>query len=759
MATMFTGAAYHPGRPNCTIDGSYTVSRKDEKTKQLNWTFTFKNHLNNGHSGVSERTVCIVQVDGTHTSYGMCTLASNSTVTVNIDADNEGSTASIRVVIYHNAGSNAGPTMGSDGYPKHNCTHGYADYVWESGVSVPAYNPYTKPTYSITSMTSIGRVDVTDYTLKYTIKGGSENLSWVDQRYYDNGSNTVKHKRGINTSKGDNLTTTAKVTSGNGFQHGKIYQTNVVFSDGGDRTYSTSKLTFRTYQEPKINTGVTLGTSQPQNANTANSFTISGTNNRAFNDDNLEKEFQTHYRIKRGSDTYTGWINLNNITTWNRTASEMRSLISDSYDNQNCTIEFKRYSPSANWYSTNTASTTLKLYYRPRVGITNDSVSYCKNDSKGTGITKNQIITNDSSLTGVYVKWIYDTNDVNAGYTNGYRIQLFDYNNTTAVKTYYTSDKYITIPKEDIPRLNNTYITITPYYIHKTSSGNTNWYFNGTIEKIPFVRMVCELDKPIIDYPINASNWINKDFRVCFSLPADGDHDYVVTETYQYESIEVRINNQIFKIKNANGTSAGSILNNTIFSCLDTAQTYERKVIAWPNKANITTAGSYTISVRVKKKYGTTTAEHRWSPWSDSVTIFVTIPTYSVNPQDLIMATHFNDLLDTVDRIRNTYGVPWINKQLPAVKKSTIIEAKQYSQANLLNKLVETKNVVNTYGDFDTGRKNIKFDSTDQLPTTFDETKGEYITSDKDGTFTSQGQTRTGRNYIKYAYDRCNLLK
>lgn len=561
------------------------------------------------------------------------------------------------------------------------------------------------------------------------------------------------------------------LTSTDGYSHGTAYNCDIAFRDGGEGDWKRLKnrQTIYTYTQPKVG-GITIPNPKKYKATDEVKFTYTGANNRTWNT-NLEKDFK--YRIKTtnsgGTMTdsiYTNWYEVggdgNDFDTYeyklsNGALATMEQRVKPEYDGQVLTHHVKRYNVSANWESSEVTN-TFQVFYRPKIGISSNIVSYKKNDSNGIGISQGQIITNDSNLTGIYISWSYDTTPSETGAVQGYRVRIYDYNNNQVGDSLYTQDKYITIPKSNIPRLNNTYIDITPYYKHNETDVEKYWYYNGTIDKIPFVSMVCELDKPQITYPINNSEWINKDFRICFQLPDDGDHDYV-TETYEYENIEVKINNQIFKIKTSNGTSTGSVVQDTIYSCLSTALTYQRKVIVWPNKATITTAGSYQLSVRVKKKYGTTSTEHRWSSWSDIVVIYVTEPVYNVNQHDLILATHFNDLLNTIDRIRSTYDIDWTNKQLQAVRNSTIIKAEQYSQSKLLNKLVETKERVNNYGIFDTGRTNIKFDSTNQLPTTFNETRGEYITADKDGTFTSQGQTRNGRNYIKYAYDRCKLLK
>lgn len=175
MPVMFTDCNYHYESPKMSADGSYTVSRKDEKTKALSWDFTFRNyHKQSGWSGQSERTVFMVEVDG-HIEYTSCQLTSDTTVSIHCDVNNESKTgkASIKVSIWHNAGTNAGFIMGGDGYPAHNCTHRCPDYVWTSSdVSVPPYNPYTPPSYAIVKMNdNIGRVNTSNgYRIEYYIR-------------------------------------------------------------------------------------------------------------------------------------------------------------------------------------------------------------------------------------------------------------------------------------------------------------------------------------------------------------------------------------------------------------------------------------------------------------------------------------------------------------------------------------------------------------------------------------------------------------
>lgn len=615
--------------------------------------------------------------------------------------------------------------------------------VFSQGVTV-----YQEYSLSIISVTNIGKVDRDTFTVVYNLNGGTDSIRTCELRIYENNNNRVA-TIGISGNKsGNNQSASFRPTTPT-YKHGTYYTVSVYAYDGTTQI-ETNKLPFYTFQEPLLG-DVSVEKPSPQNANTSNTFTLSGTNNKKWND--LELDFETHYRIIRPDGTTTDWLTIGNITSWPRTAEQMRALIPKTYDAQNNQIQFRRYSPRANWESTNQPSVTMMLYYRPRMAVDSNSVTYHRNSQSGNLINKGQIITNTTTLNSIYINWNYDTTLPEAGYVQGYRVRLYNYQNNL-VKTYYTTNKYIEILKEDIPRLNMTYIDITPYFGNDTNNTSNYWYYNGTIEKIQFIRLVTELEKPQITYPVQNSIWINKDFRVCFKLPVDPDKGYE-TETYHYENIELKVNKIVYRLTTSNGTSSGSVDGSTIFSCLSNNLTYQRPVVIYPNLLNnVPNTDTYTIQVRVKKKYGTTSTEFRWSPWSDIRTFTVYFPTYEVQQYDLIMATHYNDAFDTVDNVRNTYGVSWTDKPLRAVAKSTIIMAEQYSYNTIMKKLVHTKNQVNTYATFDTNRDNIKFDYTNELPETFNERVGEFITADK-----NEGNEYNGRNYIKFIYDRCKLLK
>lgn len=628
------------------------------------------------------------------------------------------------------------------------------------GIYLDEFNtssPYTPSSIWLNpnDYTKIGKVDSSSWSVHYSYNAGSNSNVPISLAIhdYDKTSWGVRWEpviRYINGSS-DGVWDSVTLGSAQGFGHGKRYRFTLV-SKGGEALSPSSwnpqdGLVTYTYQKPSINTGLTRSRAT-QHANQDNSFSISGTNNRAWS--SYENEFQTHYRIKRGSADYTGWTNLGNITSWSRTAAEMRSLVPKANDGQTITLQMKRYSPSSSWYSDNTASNTFTVYYRPRVGIS--SASYRKNNSSGTTVAGNNYVIDDSSLTGVYLSWSYDTGVADAGYTQGYRIRLYDANQTLK-KTYYTTAKNYTIPKADIPRIQQTYIDITPYYANDTTNTANYWYYNGTISKINFVRVVANIATPTITYPINNSDWINNKFRIAFTLPEDPDYG-VQSGTYLYDNIEVMINgNYTIRMTDSTGqTSSGTCVKNT--ACFSTGLnglTYKRNIVLCPGLiSGFPDTSSYTIKVRVRKKYGTS-SNNNWSSWSNTVTVkrtLINIPNYE---GQFILASHYNYMKSTINRMRNTYNISWSNAPADAVVDSTKITYDRYSYNNVLYVLNDIKNRINSYTTFD--QTACKFDSGDSLPTSFT-VKQEYITNQE-----TETTPLAGANYLVTILNRCNLLK
>lgn len=770
MATLFERKTWH-WKPTMYLTCTYTATRANEKTPTVHYKFDFTNIMGSDGSyyGASNALGISVTVDGATTSgYIIGNNYNDNSGTIEFDRTNTSTTGSsgVSIYIWCHQGTYANPTGTSN-----NCTASsgskYTDIgglksrpyhgTWEGTVYYPVYNPYTPSTIWLNpgDYTKIGRVDSSSWSVHYSYNSGSNTNCPISLAIHDYGAVNwgVRWEPVIRyiTGSSDGVWDSVKLSSVQGFTHGNRYRITLV-SNGGEALSPSSwnpqdGLVIYTYQEPKINTGLTRSRAT-QHANQDNTFSISGTNGRAWS--SYENPFQTHYRIKRGSGSYSGWTNLGDITTWSRTAAEMRSLVPKDYDGQTITIDMKRFSPTPSWYSSNTASNTFTVYYRPRTGIS--SASFRKNNSSGTTVSGNNYVIDDSSLTHVYISWSYDTNSANAGYTQGYRIRLYN-SAGNVVKTYYTTSKSYSIPKADIPRIQQTYIDITPYYANDSTNTSSYWYYNGTISKINFVRIVGNIGTPTITYPINNSEWINNKFRICFTLPEDADYG-TQSGTYLYDNIEVMINsNYTIRMTDSTGqTSSGTLVKNTAcFSTGLSGLTYQRKMIVCPGLiSGFPNTSSYTIKIRVRKKYGSGT-NNNWSNWSNSITVKktdISIPNYS---GQFVQASHYNYMKTTINRMRNTYNLSWSSAPENATAASTKITYNRYSYNNVLYVLNDIKTRVNSFGTFD--QASVKFDSGNSLPTSFT-VKSEYIT-DKE----TETEPLAGANYLITILNRCNLLK
>ena len=609
-------------------------------------------------------------------------------------------------------------------------------------------DPYSPPSYDIWSATQIVKVDRDKVDVNYKIDGGTNGLDWVIARV-----DGVKDF-GFGTGKGDSLWGSFYPKWSEGFRHGSSYNVRIRFRDN-HAEYQTGHKTFYTYQEPKL-TGVSVSPSSANAQNQSITFTQSGINDRAWS--TLEQKFYTlAHCTAGGSNVGNGWTQVGTVgnnASFTLNGASLRGFVPKAYDNQTVTMHVKRRNSSANWESAE-QTCTFKVIYRPQKGVTCANTSYKKNNSFGVAVGKGALVINDNTTTGIYISWNYDTTTSDAGYTQGYRIRLYN-TSKVVVKTYYTSSKNYTIPKADIPKMQNTYIDITPYFANDQSSvassavAGNYWYFANPV-KCDFVVLATKLSKPTITYPVEGSEWINTKFRVCFQLPSDGDKG-VELETYHYEDIEVSVNGKVFRMtSNPEGLTSGGVQAAGAFSSTASNLTYTKKIVVAPFKAsNFPTASTYQIRVRVKKKY--TTVKNNWSPWSDVRTFRVKTATFTPAVGDIIYASHYNDSKKVIDRVRKTYSVAW-NTKPSDVARGTEILRTQYPYTNLYSIIVDTKKKVNNYATFDSSQTSVKFDSTNAIQENF----SQYIELITAASNESKSDG-SGRNYMRIIYDRCNRL-
>lgn len=609
---------------------------------------------------------------------------------------------------------------------------------------------YSAPSYGIDSVTQIGRVGSTSYEVKYHIQNGSNDVSWAKLRLWD--GNTLKKEIDCNKSKGASLSKSFTLSYNDGFEDAKSYKVSVRFSDGKNE-YETGKLTFYTYKAPTIS-GVSVSPSIVNSSNQDLKFTMSGINNRKW--ETLEDEFYAQARCTvSGTNIGNDWTKVGTAgtsSTFTLSGGTLRGFVPKTYDGQTITMNVRRVNSKANWYSS-VVTTTFTANYRPKKGVTCANISYRKNTSSGTSVAKNSLVIDDSNFTGIYVSWTFDDTTADAGFTQGYRIRVYT-SGGTVYRTFYTTNKSYTILKADIPKMQETKIDITPYYgndqssLANSSNAGNYWYYSSPTQ-CEFVVVASKLKTPSITYPVEGSEWINTKFRVCFTLPDDPDVSSI-SGTYTYEDIELDVNGKIFRLtSNPAGGTSGAVVAASIFSSSNL--TYQRKMIAAPFlNSNFPSATTYRIKVRVKKKHTNTLSN--WSDWSATRTFTIVTASFTPNVNDYIYASHYNNAKKLINRVRNTYGVAWANP--PAdVSKGTQILRSQFPYSNWYDKIVATKNQVNNYGNFDSGRETVKFDYTNAILSNFTAVV-EYVTAASNETVTNG----TGRDYMRIVYDRCNKL-
>lgn len=316
------------------------------------------------------------------------------------------------------------------------CSQGFGDVtVYSENVHVN--DPYSPPSYDIWSATQIVKVDRDKVDVNYKIDGGTNGLDWVIARV-----DGVKDF-GFGTGKGNSLWGSFYPKWSEGFRHGSSYNVRIRFSDN-HAEYQTGHKTFYTYQKPKIS-GVSADKTKVNANNQTITFTMSGLNDRVWT--TYEESFYARAYCSSGSNvTGNGWTTVGTAgtsSTFSMTGSTLREFVNKSYDGQEITIHVIRRNNSADWNSAE-KTTTFKVYYRPKKGVTCPNISYRKNStSSGTGISKGALVYNDNTLTGIAISWVYDNTTADAGYTQGYRVRLYNANNSV-VATYYTTSKSIT---------------------------------------------------------------------------------------------------------------------------------------------------------------------------------------------------------------------------------------------------------------------------------------------------------------------------
>ena len=385
---------------------------------------------------------------------------------------------------------------------------------------------------------------------------------------------------------------------------------------------------------------------------------------------------------------------------------------------------------------------------------TGGQTGFTLNNTYPTGsiLQENSVVDKDPN-NSIWVSFTYPAGEY--GIVNGYEVRVKSQDGTWfGPYTYPTNPRTdivastsanVRIPTSDIKFGMQNKVYVRPFYLHTDGQR----YYGPEVEK-GFPSVITKLSTPSIIYPANASEWINKNYRVLFTLPADGDwSDYTdsIKNGYRYRDLQIEVNGVIYSYKN----------NPEIFSISPLAP-HKAKIVINPSlMSTYPNATSYTFRVRVRKNYGYLDSQESasWSLWSAARVVTVKPASFNVSKGDYIMASHYNLLKPLMLRMRNTYPDYMISTTTVSV--GDYIEADGF--VNPYKDILQCFNLVNGWGTYHKDRNSVKFNKGVNIPK-FEPVVGEYITAMRqDKIYNLSPGIYDGRNYIGIMFDDANLCK
>lgn len=610
---------------------------------------------------------------------------------------------------------------------------------------------YTAPDYSINSITQIGIVNVSDYTVNYKIKNGTNNIAWTNIKLY-NTNNQEIHSYNLNsTDKGDSLSKKFKLLIDNGFTDGTQYKGSIRFNDSHS-TYETGTKNLYTYKTPTIS-GLTLDT-----------YNFSGfggvkltwnTNGRRWST-TLEKDFKTYIEIPILTRILDSSNNNPNDPGTNGTPVSQQSQTltqKDIMDNIsaekvsttevfNTTIRLSRKNESSNviaYTETKNITIQIKPKYKPE-SITYYDWSDTTSNNTGNTINPNSILYIDEHPY-ILVKWSLP-NKLDRGNTSGYIVTIYN-KDKNVVKTYNvtasnldnrTGQIKLNI-KTDLKRGELNYIGVKAYYKKPNGSGN----MEGPELVQNFITPIGKIHKPVISYPISKTTWHNNKFRILLQSPIDDDFDTystaIQTGSYRYKDIKVEINGTVYSYTQFPN----------IFSV--TSLRYKDHICINPSLLNnFSNTSSYKIKIQYQKNYYV----DKWSEWSDPVILNIqSITELNLKQNELILYTQYNNVRNNSYRLWQVYPILKLDSNNKEVKKGDIIYQLQYQ--SIYNTILNIQKGINEYATYD--NKNCKMNESITKLTSPNNVTTDIITAMKDTRPTIQG-----RNYKNILIECMNKL-
>ena len=632
------------------------------------------------------------------------------------------------------------------------CDMGHTDVLLDKfNITNNPYNPYKQPSVGSLSVTPrIGIYKSQQFTYKYSISKGTENLSWVHLDAYRDGTDNCVDWLNVGTGFG-NRTDNFQFGNGSmgGGNTGGKFQAQVSLHDGKNR-FTTNKVDFYTYTQPNISSSVSMSALSPQD-NATLSWT---TNQRVHQDDSLEKVFTT-----TGSMNGKSISGLNQGTSGSITIND--SLINDKYSasersvkNIYSSITLTRTNTSAGDYKA-ISSKSFTIQYQPVNAPTSVNIK-ANNKALPT-----KIIIQD--VKSIDVSWNYQIQSGAAGVVNGYYVEIFTNSSCsgTPYKTKIVADNNALgstsiNTSSELKRGVMNYIKITPFYKCPDTSKTADYIdSNHNIRGTKYYTAslcipISKINTPEIQYPINNSTWHNKYFRILLQLPTDPDINEMVkdgtissTSAYRYQNVQLQITYP------DNTTRTYDISTNDIWST-DT-YSHKKKIAICPALSSLNDVAYYKLKVRVQKNYYISTGTESWSNWSTEVRVNnKSVARQSYSSGNKIEDDHYMNPRTASVNCHGVYPIQALPSNNIARGVGDTIEYKHYKA--IYDTILQIKNNVNSYCTYD--RSSVSFtreitDFTENPP------KQDYITADDDKTVISAND---GRNYMNKLVDDLNKL-
>ena len=517
---------------------------------------------------------------------------------------------------------------------------------------------------------------------------------------------------------------------------------------------ASASTTLYTYRTPILNTVNLSSTNFSGFGNVELSWR---TNARKWNIEPTENAFQTY--IMFGTDNK--WFLSNNSnpvgpSESNETSLQTQIITKDIINSHftteqrcqdvvNTTIQVRRSNPSS---QVNADSNALNISVQFAPKYKPNQINYWEYNSSGSNNRGNSINQGSTCYLDEYPKVVIDwsiPNNANRGIIDGYELYIYSDNTYIDHKTFTINvgnivtdlyGQYIADTRKDLYRGQINYVGVKAFYINPKGEK-----MYGPELRQQFILPIGKLYKPVISYPVNNSQWHNKNFRILFELPQDDDYDvlddYIQNNTYEYKEIIVTINNVEYKYSE----------NPNIFSV--NKMGYRYKVCVNPSIiSSFEDTNIYRITVKVQKNYFV----NIWSETSNT-TILNKLP---VNRQDLqkgmlVLDTHYKYVQQASMRLYNTYPINVLPVNNKDQNKGDIIYFK-YHQA-IFDTILTIQDGVNNWARYDTGKEKCKFQQTIDKFSGTNRATTDIITSQDD-----ERPTRQGRNYFNILVECMNKL-